>query len=302
MRAAWIRASRASSTSRRRAPASAHRNLDLAMHVLRKDDQLKFVICDRADYEWSRARVQQERTRRPLPGAVLPELPTARRRAQLADWILADRLPVRFQVQLHKVLWGDVRPDAESEPLPGSPAVVLVSGGLDSATTLAMAHARGLSAAMRSRSTTVSATPWNSPPRDAVATALGAVEHRVLAMPIGQFGHSALTDPAIAVPESADQGIPVTYVPARNTFSSPARSAWAEVIGAQHIYIGVNAVDYSGYPDCRPAFIRAFEDLANLATRAGVEGRRRLHPRAADRAAARPRSSGAASRSASTTA
>jgi 7-cyano-7-deazaguanine synthase len=95
----------------------------------------------------------------------------------------------------------------------------------------------------------------------------------VLAMPIGQFGHSALTDPAIAVPEAPADGIPVTYVPARNTIFLACALGYAEVTGAQDIYIGVNAVDYSGYPDCRPAFIRAFEYLANLATRAAIEGR-----------------------------
>ena len=162
--------------------------------------------------------------------------------------------------------------DADATSLAGTTAVVLVSGGLDSATTLAIARDRGhrchalsfeygqrhvaeLSAARR------------------VATALGAVEHRVLAVPIGEFGHSALTDPAIAVPESSGTGIPVTYVPARNTVFLACALAFAEAIGAQHIYIGVNAVDYSGYPDCRPAFIRAFEYLANLATRAAVEGK-----------------------------
>ena len=91
-------------------------------------------------------------------------------------------------------------------------------------------------------------------------------------MPIGEFGHSALTDRSIAVPENAGDGIPVTYVPARNTVFLACALGYAEVLGAQHIYIGVNAVDYSGYPDCRPAFIRAFEYLANLATRAAVEG------------------------------
>ena len=160
---------------------------------------------------------------------------------------------------------------AESGSLAGTPAVVLVSGGLDSATTLAIArgvghrcyalsfdygqrHAVELGAARR------------------VCNALGTVEHRVLAMPIGEFGHSALTDRSIAVPEKAGDGIPVTYVPARNTVFLACALGYAEVIGAQHIYIGVNAVDYSGYPDCRPAFIRAFEYLANLATRAAVEG------------------------------
>jgi 7-cyano-7-deazaguanine synthase len=163
-------------------------------------------------------------------------------------------------------------PDAEPEPLSGSPAVVLVSGGLDSATTLAIARARGhrchaLSFDYGQRHAVELAAARR------VATALGAAEHRVLTMPIGQFGHSALTDPAIAVPVAPTEGIPVTYVPARNTIFLACALGYAEVIGAQHIYIGVNAVDYSGYPDCRPAFIRAFEYLANLATRAAIEGR-----------------------------
>jgi len=163
-------------------------------------------------------------------------------------------------------------PAAEAMPLSGSPAVVLVSGGLDSATTLAIARERGhrchaLSFDYGQRH----AVELTAARR--VAAALGAFEHRVLAMPIGQFGHSALTDPAIAVPEAPTDGIPVTYVPARNTIFLACALGYAEVIGAQHIYIGVNAVDYSGYPDCRPAFIRAFECLANLATRAAIEGR-----------------------------
>ena len=157
-------------------------------------------------------------------------------------------------------------------PLSGSPAVVLVSGGLDSATTLAIARERGhrchaLSFDYGQRHVAELAAARR------VAAALGVVEHRVLAMPIGQFGHSALTDPAIAVPESPGDGIPVTYVPARNTIFLACALGHAEVVGARHVYIGVNAVDYSGYPDCRPAFIRAFENLANLATRAAVEGR-----------------------------
>ena len=163
-------------------------------------------------------------------------------------------------------------PGGETRDAGATPAVVLLSGGLDSATTLAIAVARGhrchalsfdygqrhaveLSAARR------------------VATALGAVEHRVLALPIGELGHSALTDPAIGVPEAPGDGIPVTYVPARNTILLAFALGYAETIGAQDIYIGVNAIDYSGYPDCRPAFIEAFGRLANLATRAAVEGR-----------------------------
>ena len=162
--------------------------------------------------------------------------------------------------------------DAEAGSLAGQPAVVLLSGGLDSATTLAIARERGhrchaLSFDYGQRHAVELAAARR------VARALGAVEHRVLTMPIGQFGHSALTDRDIAVPEHPTDGIPVTYVPARNTVFLACALAYAEALGAQHIYIGVNSVDYSGYPDCRPAFIRAFEDLANLATRAAVEGR-----------------------------
>ena len=163
-------------------------------------------------------------------------------------------------------------PAAEAADYSGLPAVVLVSGGLDSATTLAIARERG----HRCHALSFDYGQRHRVELDAarrVAAALAAVEHRVLAMPIGQLGHSALTDPAIDVPEAPSEGIPLTYVPARNTVFLALALGYAEVVGAQHIYIGVNAVDYSGYPDCRPAFIRAFEYLANLATRAGVEGR-----------------------------
>ena len=162
-------------------------------------------------------------------------------------------------------------PVAESPQLAGTPAVVLVSGGLDSATTLAVARDRG----HRCHALSFDYGQRHAPELDAarrVAGALGAVEHRVLAMPIGELGHSALTDLSISVPEVRTEGVPVTYVPARNTVFLAVALGFAEVIEARHIYIGVNAVDYSGYPDCRPAFIRAFEELANLATRAAVEG------------------------------
>jgi len=105
-----------------------------------------------------------------------------------------------------------------------------------------------------------------------VAEALGAVEHRVMHIDLGGIGGSALTDTSIAVPETPGEGIPVTYVPARNTVFLALALGWAEVLGARDIFIGVNAVDYSGYPDCRPAFVEAFEQMANLATKAGVEG------------------------------
>ena len=155
--------------------------------------------------------------------------------------------------------------------------MVLVSGGLDSATAFAIAQERGhrcialsFDYGQRHR------VELNAARR--VASALGASQHHVLEMPIGQFGHSALTDPAMAVPESGGSGIPITYVPARNTVFLACALALAEVSGAADIYIGVNAIDYSGYPDCRPEFIAAFERMANLATKAAVEGRAlRIH-------------------------
>ncbi len=151
-------------------------------------------------------------------------------------------------------------------------AVVLLSGGLDSATLLALARERGFachalcfSYGQRHGAETVAAAR--------VADALGAVELRVMSLSgLGDLGGSALTDTNIAVPEAPSAGIPVTYVPARNTVFLSLALAWAEVLGARDIFIGVNAVDYSGYPDCRPEFIAAFEKTANLATKAGAEG------------------------------
>ena len=151
-------------------------------------------------------------------------------------------------------------------------AVVLLSGGLDSATVLAMARERGfecyaLSVDYGQRHHAELAAAQN------VARALGAREHRVLNIDLTGFGGSALTDSAIAVPEHASSGIPVTYVPARNTIMLSLALAWAEVLHAQDIFFGVNAVDYSGYPDCRPEYVAAFERMANLATQAAVEGK-----------------------------
>ncbi|MEX2150719.1 MAG: 7-cyano-7-deazaguanine synthase QueC [Steroidobacteraceae bacterium] len=154
---------------------------------------------------------------------------------------------------------------------------MLVSGGLDSATVLAIARERG----HRCLALSFDYGQRHRTELDAarrVATALGAIEHRVLAMPLGEFGQSALTDLSIAVPENAGSGIPVTYVPARNTVFLACALGLAEVSGASDVFIGVNAVDYSGYPDCRPEFIAAFERMANLATKAAIEGRTiRIH-------------------------
>lgn len=149
-------------------------------------------------------------------------------------------------------------------------AVVLVSGGMDSAVTLAIARERGfachaLSVAYGQRHT----SELDAAAR--VAQAQGALAHKTVQVDLRSIGGSALTDD-IAVPEQGGAGIPVTYVPARNTIMLSIALGWAEVLGAADIFCGVNAVDYSGYPDCRPAFIEAFERLANLATKAGVEG------------------------------
>jgi len=149
-------------------------------------------------------------------------------------------------------------------------AVVLVSGGLDSATALALARAQGfichaLSVDYGQRHAAELAAARQ------VAAAAGC-EHRLMRVDLAAIGGSALTDPAIAVPEVPGRGIPVTYVPARNTLLLSLALAWAEVLGARDIFVGVNVLDSSGYPDCRPEFIAAFEALARLATKAGVEG------------------------------
>ena len=153
-------------------------------------------------------------------------------------------------------------------------AVVLLSGGLDSATTLAWARREGYACyclsvdyGQRHRAELDAAV--------ALATKLGAAAHKVVKLDLAAIGGSALTDAAIAVPTGGVKaGIPVTYVPARNTILLSIALGWAEVLGAQHIFVGANAVDYSGYPDCRPEYLRAFETMANLATKAAIEGRR----------------------------
>ncbi|HTN93547.1 MAG TPA: 7-cyano-7-deazaguanine synthase QueC [Gallionella sp.] len=150
-------------------------------------------------------------------------------------------------------------------------AVVLLSGGMDSATVLAMARSKGyacyaLSVDYGQRHHA------ELPAAHRVALTLGAHEHRVVRVDLTGFGGSALTDKNIAVSQQPSEGIPLTYVPARNTIMLSLALAWAEVLESQDIFIGVNAVDYSGYPDCRPAYIEAFERMANLATKAAVEG------------------------------
>lgn len=150
-------------------------------------------------------------------------------------------------------------------------AVILLSGGLDSATVIAMAKAEGYDCytmsfdyGQRHRAELQAA--------ERVAWQQGVIEHKVIGLNLNGIGGSALTDSSIDVPEAPSEGIPVTYVPARNTVFLSLALGWAEVLGARDIFIGVNAVDYSGYPDCRPEFVEAFERMANLATKAGVEG------------------------------
>ncbi|HRH76212.1 MAG TPA: 7-cyano-7-deazaguanine synthase QueC [Cellvibrionaceae bacterium] len=154
----------------------------------------------------------------------------------------------------------------------GKKAVILASGGLDSTTVLAMAKAEGYECyslsfdyGQRHRAELLAA--------QRCAQAMGVVAHKQVSLDLRSIGGSALTDASIAVPEDGPAGIPVTYVPARNTIFLSIALGWAEVLEAQAIFIGVNAVDYSGYPDCRPEFIDAFAQLASLATKAGVEGR-----------------------------
>ncbi len=150
-------------------------------------------------------------------------------------------------------------------------AVVLVSGGLDSTTVLAIAKSKGFDCytlsfdyGQRHRTELTAATR--------ISAQMGAKEHKTITLDLRSIGGSALTDDTIDVPEELGEGIPVTYVPARNTVFLSIALGWAEVLGANTLFIGVNAVDYSGYPDCRPEYINAFEQVANLATKSGVEG------------------------------
>ncbi|MDB9970857.1 7-cyano-7-deazaguanine synthase QueC [Porticoccaceae bacterium] len=152
-------------------------------------------------------------------------------------------------------------------------AVILVSGGLDSTTVVAMAKSQGYDCytlsfdyGQRHRSELVAAQK--------ISELMTVHAHKVVKLDLGSIGGSALTDSSIAIPESETSGIPVTYVPARNTVFLSIALGWAEVLGANDIFLGVNAVDYSGYPDCRPEYIKAFETMANLATKAAVEGQK----------------------------
>ena len=153
----------------------------------------------------------------------------------------------------------------------GHKAIVLFSGGLDSTTTLALAQSRGYDCyALSVRYGQRHSTELEAAER--IAQQLNVAEHRTFEIDLSMFGGSALTDRAVPVPNHPGEGIPVTYVPARNTVFLSVALAWAEVIHARDIFIGVNAVDYSGYPDCRPEYVEAYQDMANLATRDAVQG------------------------------
>ena len=152
-------------------------------------------------------------------------------------------------------------------------AVILLSGGLDSATILAIAKDQGYQCyALSFNYGQRHAAELNAAAK--IAKAIGVLEHKTIDLDLTQIGGSALTDNNIDVPESPTEGIPITYVPARNTIFLSYSLAWAEVLDINNIFIGVNAVDYSGYPDCRPEYIQAFERMANLATKSGVEGKK----------------------------
>lgn len=244
-------------------------NLDL----LRPQDEVKFVLCSRADYDWAREVVGRQRLSERCGVLFSPsftDLPAAR----LAEWIIADRLAVRLGTAPQAALGRRARALRGPAAMTGASsrqAVVLLSGGLDSATVLAIARSEGydchaLSVAYGQRHAAELAAA------EAVARAHGASAHLVLRINLDEVGGSALTDRRIQVPEAPTTGIPSTYVPARNTVFLSLALGWAEVLSARDLFIGVNAVDYSGYPDCRPEFVAAFQQLANLATRAGVEG------------------------------
>ena len=164
-------------------------------------------------------------------------------------------------------------------PTNSKPAVVLLSGGLDSATVLAIARAQGYETYALSFSYG-QRHAWELEAAKRVASSLGAAQHRIATIDLRAFGGSALTSdidvPKGRAPDEMSHGIPITYVPARNTIFLSFALAWAEVLGASDVFIGVNALDYSGYSDCRPEFIEAYEKMANLATKAGVEGRQHL--------------------------
>jgi 7-cyano-7-deazaguanine synthase len=252
----------------------SHRNLYENIALLTANDQVKFVICSRDDYDWAVSKLIEYGLERRAGEVLFSPSHHDLSARDLADWIVADNLPVRLQMQLHKYFGMTSRGAemTEQSVVREKRAVILLSGGLDSATVVAMVRAEGYSCytmsfdyGQRHRAELDAAAR--------VARDLGVIDHKVIGLNLDGIGGSALTDSSIDVPEAPSEGIPVTYVPARNTVFLSLALGWAEVLDAQDIFIGVNAVDYSGYPDCRPEFVEAFEVMANLATKAGVEGK-----------------------------
>ena len=237
---------------------------DLAL--LRPEEQIKFVICDRADYEWS---LRAGRIAAASPRAARCCSRRARSNCRHGNSPTGSS-PIACRCG-SSCNFTRCCGAMSRESNPSVRAVVLLSGGLDSATVLAMARAAGLECYALS----VAYGQRHAVELDAaaaIARRLGAHEHRVMHVDLANIGGSALTDASLAVPTESSAGIPITYVPARNTIMLSLALAWAEVLKAGEIHIGVNAVDYSGYPDCRPQFVTAFEQLAQLATKVGVEG------------------------------
>ncbi len=261
-----------------KAPGSgeALRNLWSNLDALGEHDQVKFVLADRADYDWACAVLDEQGLVAALRDAVLTRLrqagaagsgrvdsgrPPASADAGAIAQAAVGRSTGALRMGIGKMTSTNAAPRK---------AVVLVSGGMDSAVTLALAREQGfvcraLSVAYGQRHASELAAAAR------IAGMLGAIEHKCVQVDLRSIGGSALTAD-IAVPEQGGNGIPVTYVPARNTIMLAIALGWAEALGAADIFCGVNAVDYSGYPDCRPEFIAQFERLANLATKAGVEG------------------------------
>jgi 7-cyano-7-deazaguanine synthase len=227
---------------------------------------VKFVICSREDYDWSKAYLREhaltERCQVLFSPSYTEVPPTGRSRTGF----LPIGCPCDFNCSSTRCCGATCRANEAGEA-----AVVLLSGGLDSATVLAIARAQGFETLRAQRHYGQRHTrSWR---RRSASPALGAREHRVMSVDLAGIGGSALTDAESRRARVAGTtGIPVTYVPARNTLLLSLALGWAEVIGAADIFVGVNAIDYSGYPDCRPQFIAAFEQLAQLATKAGVEG------------------------------
>ncbi len=243
-------------------------------------DQLKFVICSREDYDWSKAVHARAWLDRALPHSLLAQLHSSFRPPcwRIGFWRIA--CPCVFNCSSTRSC-GAMCPASDVElparaPSCCCPAVSIRPPCWPCARAENYeCYALSVEYGQRHRAELDAARR--------VAAALGAHEHRVMRVDLAGIGGSALTDARVAVPETPQPGIPVTYVPARNTLFLSLALGWAEVIGANDIFVGVNAVDYSGYPDCRPAFIQEFEKLARIATKAGIEGRALQDSRAADR-------------------